>query len=159
MSWGGAPRLWASLPSYLALLTRGDAIRPDFYARQRCNSRGWHLVCLSTWSYSLLGHTSSPPWSGGVLLSRSGELGWSTLLGVRGRGVYSSTPWEGHPPRSRMRPGLALRPNSGIFTTSRRQVPGPHRPSRRHSLWPGVSSTALQLRELHSQRVPDLLPE
>ncbi len=46
--------------------------------------------------------------------------------------------------RSRVRPGLALQANSGSLTTSRRQVPGPHRPSKRHSLRLGVSGTALQ---------------
>ncbi len=50
-------------------------------------------------------------------------------------------------PRSRVRPGSALQPNSGSLTTSRRKVPGPHRPSKRHSLRPGVSGTALQPNE------------
>ncbi len=33
--WGGAPRVWESLPSYLALLTRGAGLVPGFYVRQR----------------------------------------------------------------------------------------------------------------------------
>ncbi len=148
-SWGGATQVYVSFSSYLAFLTCGACLELGFYIRQWRNSRDWHLICPPTLSYPLLGHAPSPLWSGGVFF---------VPLGGSQRGLRRSTyvVWcVIASPRSRVRPGLALRPNS----SSRRQVPGPHRPSRRHFLWPGVSGTTLHPVRSALQEATDLLPQ
>ncbi len=140
---------------------RGTGLGPGFYVQQRCISRGWHGLCMSTRNYSLLGRITSHLWSGCVFLSCSGEVRGCTSLCVRGRGVYSYMPWERHPRRPACSRGWLYDPTPGSLTTSRWQIPGPqptfkealsaarrvwHRAAARRSTFP-------------STRAPDLRPE
>ncbi len=69
-----------------------------------------------------------------------GRPGRSTSLGVRGSSARSYVLWEWHLHSAACGRGWLYDPTLAV---SHRQVLGPHRPSRKHCLWPGLSGTAL----------------
>ncbi len=123
--WGGAPRVWASLPSYLALLPRRarllrsaavelEGLAPALPVYSELLASGSHLLTRVEWLCVFVPLEEVRE----IYVARC-TRSWCVQLHAVGLAS---------------RPVLALRPNSGRLTTSRLQVPGPHRRSKRHSL-------------------------
>ncbi len=130
-------------PKVPSASTREDGLGPGFYVRQPCKSGSWHLLCLYTWNYrfwSIYHHLCGEVVCFCPARESQGGLRSSAYVGVLCTAAHCGS---GIPAFPRASGALTLRPNSGSLITSRRQIPGPHRPSTRHSLWPGVSGTAL----------------